>query len=161
MFYSFHIFSLKSIFNFEVIIMFNKEKKEAKKIAKESKKAMEEAKRQEKIRESEKRIAERKEKMAERKEKIAEIDAHNKQVLKDTFSDIKQIRQQGKQQRLNIINDAIHEGRIARGEEGLYQENPSSQTDITSELQKFKQLVEDGLITAEEFEAKKKQLLGL
>ena len=138
--------------------MFNKDKKEAKK-------AEAEAKRQEKIRQLEAELAEGKAKSAELREKRAEINAHNKQVLKDTFSDIKQIRQEGKQRRLNIINDAIHDGRIARGEEGLDQNTPIQgappQNDIASELQKFKQLADDGLITAEEFEAKRKQLLGL
>ena len=133
---------------------------------KEAKKAAEETKRQEKIRRLEEELAEGKAKQAENKARLAEINAHNRQVIKDTFSDIKQIRQEGKQRRLNMINDAIHEGRIARGEEGLYQDTPAqdiptSQNDIASELQKFKQLADDGLITAEEFEAKRKQLLGL
>ena len=144
---------------------------------KEAKKAAEEAKRQEKIRQLEEKLATGeaklaagKAKSAELAEKKAEINAHNKQVIKDTFSDIKQIRQEGKQRRLNIINDAIHDGRIARGEEGLYQNTPAQnapvqndlpQNNIASELQKFKQLADDGLITAEEFEAKRKQLLGL
>lgn len=139
---------------------------------KEAKKAAEEAKRQEKIRELEEKLAAGEAKLAagraeraETKARIAEIDAHNKQVLNDTFSDIKQIRQEGKQRRLDIINDAIHEGRIARGEEGLYQNTPAqnapTQNDIAAELQKFKQLADDGLITSEEFEAKRKQLLGL
>jgi len=134
-------------------MMFNKEKKEAKK-------ALAEAKRQEKIRELEEKLATTDQRIAQRKERIAEIDAHNKQVLQETFADIKQIRQEGKQRRLNMINDAIHEGRIARGEEGLYQEAPV-QNDLAAELQKFKQLADDGLITAEEFEEKRRQLLNL
>ena len=134
-------------------MMFNKEKKEAKK-------ALAEAKRQEKIRELEEKLATTDQRIAQRKERIAEIDAHNKQVLQETFADIKEIRQEGKQRRLNMINDAIHEGRIARGEEGLYQEAPV-QNDLAAELQKFKQLADDGLITAEEFEEKRRQLLNL
>ena len=133
--------------------MFNKDKKEAKK-------AEAEAKRQEKIRQLEAELAEGKAKSAELREKRAEINAHNKQVIKDTFSDIKQIRQEGKQRRLNIINDAIHDGRIARGEEGLYQ-GVNVPTDVADELVQFKQLADDGLITAEEFEQKRRQLLNL
>ena len=148
-------------------MMFNKEKKALKQEAKIAKKAEAEAKQQEKIQRLEKELAEGKAELAEGKarsaelrEKRAEINAHNKQVLQETFADIKQIRQEGKQRRLNMINDAIHEGRIARGEEGLYQETPV-QNDLAAELQKFKQLADDGLITAEEFEAKRRQLLDL
>ena len=140
--------------------MFNKDKKAAKQEQKEAKKAAEELKRQEKISKLEEEIAERDKRIAERKGRIAKIDAHNKQVLQDTFSDIKQIRQEGKQRRLNMINDAIHDGRIARGEEGLYQ-GVNVQTNVADELVKFKQLADDGLITAEEFEQKRRQLLNL
>ena len=140
--------------------MFNKEKKEAKKAQAEAKRQDKIRKLEEKLADGEKRLAEGKAERAKTKERLAEINAHNKQVLQETFADIKQIRQEGKQRRLNMINDAIHEGRIARGEEGLYQEAPV-QNDLAAELQKFKQLADDGLITAEEFEAKRRQLLNL
>ena len=41
------------------------------------------------------------------------------------------------------------------------QENKNSLTDPADEIRKFKKLADDGIITEEEFEAKKKQLLGL
>ncbi|RMC35980.1 SHOCT domain-containing protein [Lactobacillus sp. ESL0236] len=34
-------------------------------------------------------------------------------------------------------------------------------TDAPAEIRRYKQLMDDGIITQEEFEAKKKQLLGL
>ena len=37
----------------------------------------------------------------------------------------------------------------------------SSETDITEQLKKLKSLVDDGILTQEEFEAKKKQMLGI
>ena len=40
-------------------------------------------------------------------------------------------------------------------------DNKSTQTDATSEIKKYKQLLDEGIITQEDFEAKKKQLLGL
>ena len=39
--------------------------------------------------------------------------------------------------------------------------NSSSQGDVTEELRNFKALLDEGIITQEEFEAKKKQLLGI
>lgn len=39
--------------------------------------------------------------------------------------------------------------------------NETKSTDSADEIRKFKQLADDGIITQEEFEAKKKQLLGL
>lgn len=39
--------------------------------------------------------------------------------------------------------------------------NEKETTDSTDEIRKFKQLADDGIITQEEFEAKKRQLLGL
>ncbi|MBE6806625.1 MAG: SHOCT domain-containing protein [Ruminococcaceae bacterium] len=38
---------------------------------------------------------------------------------------------------------------------------PSSQTSAADELKKYKDLLDAGIITQEEFDAKKKQLLGL
>ena len=102
---------------------------------------------------------------AERKERIAKIDAHNKRVLQETFSEIKNIRQEGKQRRTQMVTDSINEGRARRGEALIGEQqstttNPN-QTDIASELRKFQQLADEGLISAEEFESKRKQLLGL
>ena len=38
---------------------------------------------------------------------------------------------------------------------------PAAETSSADELRKYKQLLDEGVITEEEFEAKKKQLLGL
>ena len=38
---------------------------------------------------------------------------------------------------------------------------PAAQSDYTAELEKLAKLRDEGIVTAEEFEAKKKQLLGL
>ncbi|RHW52656.1 SHOCT domain-containing protein [Lactobacillus bombicola] len=40
-------------------------------------------------------------------------------------------------------------------------EDTKDSTDAPAEIRKYKQLMDDGIITKEEFEAKKKQLLGL
>lgn len=40
-------------------------------------------------------------------------------------------------------------------------QNSTNTTDVATELRKYKQLLDDNIITQEEFEAKKKQLLGL
>ena len=39
--------------------------------------------------------------------------------------------------------------------------NPIESTDTIEEIRKYKQLLDEGIITQEEFDAKKKQLLGL
>ncbi|RMC39444.1 SHOCT domain-containing protein, partial [Lactobacillus sp. ESL0236] len=40
-------------------------------------------------------------------------------------------------------------------------EDTKDNTDAPAEIRRYKQLLDDGIITQEEFEAKKKQLLGL
>jgi membrane protease subunit (stomatin/prohibitin family) len=44
---------------------------------------------------------------------------------------------------------------------GQQQAAPAGETDYTAELEKLAQLRDQGVITAEDFEAKKKQLLGI
>ena len=110
------------------------------------------------------KTAENKIKIAENKAAIAEIDAHNKRVLQETFSEIKEIRQEGKQRRTQMVTDSINEGRARRGEALIGEQQPAinpAQTDVASELRKFQQLADEGLISAEEFESKRKQLLGI
>ena len=149
--------------------MFNKEKKAEKQAKKQAKRDAEVAVAKARIEEIKAeraaKTAENKIKTAESKARIAEIDAHNKRVLQETFSEIKEIRQEGKQRRTQMVTDSINEGRARRGEALIGEQqstktNPT-QTDIASELRKFQQLANDGLISAEEFEAKRKQLLGI
>ena len=163
--------------------MFNKGKKEAKKAQKEAKKADELAKRDQKIAEIEAeherylakqaakkearetaykaRKAERKASIEENKRAIKEIDAHNKAVLQGVASEIKDIAVKGHQKRLKIVNDAIEEGRERRGE--LHSDSIRSNMDTSTadELLKFQQLLDQELISEEEFDAKRKQILGL
>ena len=47
------------------------------------------------------------------------------------------------------------------GEEGYEEQPPPAQADYTVELERLAQLRDQGVITAEDFEAKKRQLLGL
>ncbi|HYH59125.1 MAG TPA: SHOCT domain-containing protein [Thermoleophilaceae bacterium] len=47
------------------------------------------------------------------------------------------------------------------GEEEEYVEAPPAQADYTAELERLAELRDKGVITAEEFDAKKHQLLGL
>ena len=136
------------------MIMFNKEKRQAKK---EEKQAKIQAKLDAMYAKSDAKSAKRKEKIAMADKRIAEIDAHNKKVWNETMAEVKDIRQKGKQRRLNMINDAIHEGR----EQSNSQTTHTSQSNVSEELHQLKQLEADGIISAEEFEAKKKQLLGL
>jgi hypothetical protein len=46
-------------------------------------------------------------------------------------------------------------------EEGLAQQAPAAEPDYTAELEKLAKLRDDGVISAEDFEAKKKQVLGI
>jgi len=61
------------------------------------------------------------------------------------------------------INNAIHEVldnlKGSNAQERIPQ--PTANTSIAEEILKFKELLDSGVITEEEFEAKKKQLLGL
>ena len=57
---------------------------------------------------------------------------------------------------LNVINELLQNRQATRGTTTVV--NSSSDAD---ELAKFKKLLDDGIITQEEFDAKKKQLLGL
>lgn len=57
------------------------------------------------------------------------------------------------QKRIREIKDSIEEGKIVVAEK--------SQNSIPEELKKYKELLDGGIITQEEFDAKKKQLLGL
>ncbi|MCL1997390.1 MAG: SHOCT domain-containing protein [Turicibacter sp.] len=61
------------------------------------------------------------------------------------------------------ISQALHDYLDELHENAPPHENTPQSTppDPTAELRKFKQLEQDGIITAEEFEAKKRQLLGL
>ena len=56
----------------------------------------------------------------------------------------------------NVINELLQNRQATRGTTTVV--NSSSDAD---ELAKFKKLLDDGIITQEEFDAKKKQLLGL
>jgi hypothetical protein len=54
-------------------------------------------------------------------------------------------------------------GRNKRGEEGskAEQKQMPNETERAASIREYKKLMDDGIITAEEFEAKKKQLLNL
>lgn len=57
------------------------------------------------------------------------------------------------QKRIREIKDSIEEGKIVVSEK--------TQNSIPEELKKYKELLDNGIITQEDFDAKKKQLLGL
>lgn len=66
------------------------------------------------------------------------------------------------QQIYNVINDLISEKRNEPHGASSITEVPKEYAEnATDEIRKYKQLLDDGIITQEEFEAKKKQLLNL
>lgn len=64
----------------------------------------------------------------------------------------------------DVINKLINEKRRQPTKvniEPIVQNNSSATEDVTEQIRKYKQLLDEGIITQEDFDAKKKQILGL
>ena len=65
------------------------------------------------------------------------------------------------QEILSIFQVMIHQSQVNKQESKQNPQVVLQQVNIPDEIRKYKELMDDGIITQEEFDAKKKQLLGL